>query len=305
MHTTIWQQWQKYSIGLLNHAFFHPLVPFAWQRLCTDSLAQNPLLLTPGITETTLKLNGVSARCFSPPNPSLDSLMVFFHGGGFTTGSSRSHRPLCQQLAKACGIRVYSIDYRLAPEHPFPAALDDCEAATHALMPQSDPNQAHVILAGDSAGGNLALATAKRLQKQSYQPSALLLLSPWADPTDAQLPWVFDPIINPLWGWVSAQAYRGDTSIHNPELAPLYADLHGLPPTLLQAGKEEFLLPQIQRLANALQNADVPLTFTVYDGLWHSGQIAANLNHNAARAIAQCGTFVANILATNVPVSHS
>ncbi|WP_051940954.1 alpha/beta hydrolase [Stenoxybacter acetivorans] len=291
----LWQQCCKYSVGLTNHHIYHPAIPLLWQRTVADSVGHIPFLLPDGVSETEYSFAGRDVCCFNADNSQNDGVIAFFHGGGFTTGSITSHRPMCRHLAKVSQMPIYSVDYRLAPEHPFPAALDDVEAVVLSLLQTLNIDAGKLILAGDSAGGNLALAAAKRLQIQQKQPAALILLSPWVEPMDTRLTWRFDPVINPLWGIMSAQAYRGEAEDRNPEFAPIYADLAGLPPILLQVGREEILLPQIERLANKLQEANVPLTFEIYDYLWHSGQMSASINPVATEAVKSCGEFVQNI----------
>lgn len=296
MLSTLLRQWRKYSVGLTTHALFNPYTPLSWQRLASNSLGQWPLLQASQVHEEWLQLAGRPVCRFTPPQTRSDAAMVFFHGGGFTAGSIHSHRPMCAHLAQACQVAVYSVDYRLAPEHPYPAARNDCLAATDALLARLNLPPGRLLVAGDSAGGNLALNVALDLCRRGQTPAGLLLLSPWCDPADTQLPWRFDPVINPFWGMASARAYRGDTPPQDPGLAPLYADLHGLPPVLLQAGREEILLPQIERLAQRLHAAGVPLSFQVYDRLWHSGQMMANFSRSAAEAVRQCGIFAAQRL---------
>lgn len=292
----LFRQWRKYSVGIGTHMLFNPYTPLSWQRLASNAVGQAPLLQVAGIREDWQMPAGRPVCRFSTANSRSDAAVVFFHGGGFTAGSIHSHRPMCGHLARATGLPVYSVDYRLAPEHPYPAAPDDCEAAALALMAATGLPASRWIIAGDSAGGNLALVTALRLQRQGRKVAALLLLSPWCDPADTDLPWRFDPVINPFWGMASARAYRGDAPAQTPDLAPLYADLRGLPPVLLQAGREEILLPQIEKLAAALRRDDVDTTFQVYDRLWHSGQMMAAFSRSAAEAVRQCGVFAAQHL---------
>ncbi|MCP2039673.1 acetyl esterase/lipase [Neisseria sp. HSC-16F19] len=288
----LFRLWRKYSVGIGTHVLFNPYTPLSWQRLASNSVGQWPLLQVQGINEDWLIAAGRPVCRFSTAESRSDAAMVFFHGGGFTAGSIHSHRPMCGHLARATGLPVYSVDYRLAPEHPYPAAPDDCERAALALMEHTGLPAARWVVAGDSAGGNLALVTALRLKRQDRQAAALMLLSPWCDPASTDLPWRFDPVINPFWGMASARAYRGNTPAQEPGLAPLYDDLRGLPPVLLQAGREEILFPQIEALADALRLADVNTTFQVYERLWHSGQMMAAFSRSAAEAVRQCGVFV-------------
>ncbi len=296
----IWRQWRKYHIGMTSHMLFNPFTPLLMQRALINSFGHMPWLAA-DVAEHNLQLGARPARRFGSPATD-GAAVVFFHGGGFTTGSLTSHRPLCSHLAKVCGIPVYSIDYRLAPEHPYPAAADDCEAATLALLQQPGIAADKLILAGDSAGGNLALVTALRLHRHNIRPAALVLMSPWSDPVDTELPWRFDPILNPYWGMASARAYRGDSNGNSSDFAPINADLADLaclPPVLLQADDDEILLPQLERLAERLRAAGVNLTYQVYRDLWHAGQIVAAIHPPAAAALAECGRYVQEVLAAS------
>lgn len=293
----IWRQWRKYSIGTTSHMLFNPFTPLLVQRLLLNGFGHMPWLSADKVHQHVLTLGGPPACRFSSQHERTDAAMVFFHGGGFTVGSTTSHRPLCGHLAQAGGIPVYSIDYRLAPEHPYPAAADDCEAATLALLQQHSIAANKLILAGDSAGGNLALVTALRLRGHNIRPAALVLMSPWSDPLDTGLPWRFDPILNPYWGIASARAYRGNGNGDDRDFAPIRADFTGLPPVLLQADGDELLLPQLERLAERLRAAGVELTYQVYRDLWHGGQIMAAVNPSATAAVTECGRYVQSILA--------
>lgn len=297
----LFRQWRKYSVGISTHLLFNPCIPLSWQRLASNAIGQWPMLQAAGVREEWLELARRPVCRFSTVHSRTDAAIVFFHGGGFTAGSIYSHRPMCGHLARATRLPVYSVDYRLAPEHPYPAAPDDCAAATLALLAHTGLSADRWVMAGDSAGGNLALVTALRLRPRGNLPGALLLLSPWCDPAATDLPWRFDPIVNPFWGMASARAYQGDAPSQAPGLAPLYADLSGLPPVLLQAGQEEILYPQIQELAAALQRADVDTTFQTYERLWHSGQMMAGFGRSAAEAVRQCGVFVDRCLPEQTP----
>lgn len=293
MLPSLWRQWRKYSIGLTSHMLFQPFTPIFIQRSLIDGFGYMPWLMAPGIHEDELTLAGRRARRFSNSQSQSNAAVLFFHGGGFTTGSLTSHRPLCSHLAQATGLTVYSIDYRLAPEHTYPAAANDAEAATLALIHEHGWAADKLILAGDSAGGNLALTIAIRLRAHHQLPAALILMSPWADPADTSMPYRFDPIINPLWGMASARAYQGqNTATHDHGYAPIHANLNGLPPVLMQYDDAELLLPQIERLIERLQQAGVAVTSQRYHDLWHGGQLLASIHRPAALAMAACGDFV-------------
>ena len=159
----IWRQWRKYHIGMTSHMLFNPFTPLLMQRALINSFGHMPWLAA-DVAEHNLQLGARPARRFGSPAAD-GAAVVFFHGGGFTTGSLTSHRPLCSHLAKVCGIPVYSIDYRLAPEHPYPAAADDCEAATLALLQQPGIAADKLILAGQQICTVLGRPTGSRVAK--------------------------------------------------------------------------------------------------------------------------------------------
>jgi len=220
--------------------------------------------------------------------------VLYLHGGGYTTGSPATHRALTGHLALRCDARVFAADYRLAPEHPFPAALDDAVAAFRGLLGAGVP-AGRVAIAGDSAGGGLAVATALRLRELGEpMPHALVLFSPWADLTLDQLspappgevmltlPWVIE----------CAQAYAAGADPRHPLMSPVAADLRGLPPTLIQVGTDELLLPDSRRLHARLQAAGVASRLQEFPQRWHVFQANAGVLADADRALEAVGRFL-------------
>src|SRR5439155_13304557 len=143
------------------------------------------------------------------------------HGGGYTVGSPRLYRALAAYLSRSSGAVVYSLDYRLAPEHPYPAALDDAVAAFRALVSEHGFAPARIAIVGDSAGGGLAVAAARVLTDSGLRPAALGLLSPWTDPADEAFTVRRDRVTNARWGKQSATAYRGSAGPTDPAFAPM------------------------------------------------------------------------------------
>ena len=219
-------------------------------------------------------------------------------------GSPATHRALTSRLARVTGLPVFSADYRLAPEHPFPAALDDAVAAYRALRADGP-----VILIGDSAGGGLALATALALRDAGDPaPAALALFSPWVDLAQPSPPPPAPPGEAMLsWDWTGACArhYVGpdvpEAPFAQPLLSPLRADLHGLPPVLIQAGTDELLHPQALALHEALQAAGVDVRCEITARRWHVFQLHANALPSANAAIDRVARFVLGPLAAATP----
>jgi acetyl esterase/lipase len=260
---------------------------------------------TRGVGVTAGTVGGVpgewSRRSGAPARP---GSILYLHGGAYCVGSPATHRALTSRLARVTGLPVFSADYRLAPEHPFPAALDDAVAAYRALRADGP-----VILIGDSAGGGLALATALALRDAGDPaPAALALFSPWVDLAQPSPPPPAPPGEAMLsWDWTGACArhYVGpdvpEAPFAQPLLSPLRADLHGLPPVLIQAGTDELLHPQALALHEALQAAGVDVRCEITARRWHVFQLHANALPSANAAIDRVARFVLGPLAAATP----
>lgn len=219
--------------------------------------------------------------------------ILYLHGGAYTAGSPATHRSLAAHLAAAAESAVYVLDYRLAPEHRCPAAVDDAEAAYLELVSEHGFDVAGTAVAGDSAGGGLAAATIRRLiDRHGITPPALGLLSPWTDPGARDLPTVDDVVINTGWLYSSADAYLGDGGPTDPDYAPMHADPTGFPPTLIQVGTQEMFHPQVCRYAEKLRTAGVDVTLVEQPELWHVAALQASLVPEAAAAITDFGVFL-------------
>ena len=211
--------------------------------------------------------------------------LLYLHGGAYCIGSPATHRALTTRLARGLGLPVFALDYRLAPEHPYPAGLEDAQAAYRALRELHGP----VIVAGDSAGGGLALATALALRDAGEAlPAALLLFSPWADmrpgATPGQVP-RGEAMLSRAWAEACATHYLGaQTPAGHPWCSPLSADLRGLPPTLIQAGTDELLHDQALALHAALEAAGVQTRCEIWARRWHVFQLQAGLLRGSADA---------------------
>jgi acetyl esterase/lipase len=221
--------------------------------------------------------------------------ILYLHGGGYCVGSPRTHAALTGHLAARTRARVYAPDYRLAPEHPCPAAIDDAVAAYRGWLAEgTDPRR--LVIAGDSAGGGLALAAALRLRDEGLPlPRALVLFSPWVDLALAQ----FDDacrgeiMLTRRWVEQCARAYLGSRPGTDPAASPLHADLRGLPRTLIQVGTDEVLLPDSRRLRERLADSRVAVTLEEYPRRWHVFQSSAGVLRDADRALDSVARFVA------------
>ena len=229
------------------------------------------------------------------PAKTATGVVLYLHGGGFVLGGANTHRALVSHWAQQAHMAVVAIDYRLAPEHPFPAARDDALRAYQALL-DSGHSSHQIVIAGDSAGGNLCLITGLRLREVGLpQPAAYVCFSPVTDFTGTQLhaPLAGDPMIHPAWlaqalaSYVPAGLARDD-----PALSPVFADCRGLAPILIQVGEDEVLLNDSVRMAQQAQAAGVDVVLQRYPDLWHVFQAQAGVLRAADRALADVAAFV-------------
>lgn len=229
-------------------------------------------------------------------NDKAGAAILYLHGGGYCLGSPISHRSVTTYLARAANLPVFAADYRLAPEHPFPAAIEDAVAAYRALAARGP-----VAIAGDSAGGGLALATAFELrQRQMAAPAALALMSPWLDLTLSALPdkpAAGEAMLTAAWLAACARHYLAGGNAASPLASPLFGDLRGLPPTLIQAGGDELLCNEAVQLHEAMLKAGVDVRCEIVPGRWHAFQVHAGLLPSANAALKRAGHFIARSVA--------
>lgn len=225
-------------------------------------------------------------------------VILYLHGGAYVFGSAGTHRELAGRLARLSGRAVFLPEYRLAPEHPFPAAHEDARLAYRRLLELGHrPDEITVV--GDSAGGGLTLSLALGLRDAGEPlPAKLVLLSPWtdlvpADSYDADLV-RRDPMIDTEFGKAAARSYYRDHDPKHPLISPLYADLAGLPPMLIHVGSEEVLLPDSQRFAERAAAAGVVVDLQVWQDLWHVWHLFGSVLPDARRAHADIVRFILN-----------
>lgn len=225
--------------------------------------------------------------------------VLYCHGGGYTCGQLGYARILASKLALCTGFDVLSFEYRLAPEHPYPAAVQDALAMWDYMM-YMGYGARDVIVAGDSAGGNLALELCLKLKAQGRaQPRGLVLFSPWTDMTASGKSYRIcrdlDPMLTLAYVKAVRAAYAGEEAHwEDPGLSPLFADLRGLPPTLIQVGTNEILRSDSERLAEAIQKAGGYALLEVYEECWHVFQQMPI--HRAEEAMVSAGRFVQRLL---------
>lgn len=225
--------------------------------------------------------------------------ILYVHGGGHVACSPATHRALTAALAVESGASVYSLDYRLAPEHPFPAAVDDCVAAYRALLAADSNASKRIIFAGDSSGGGLVMATLLTVKQLGLPlPAAGVLFSPWVDLTFSseslhrnESTCYLVPASFPVY----RHAYLGERDPREPLASPLFGDLRGLPPLLIQVGGAEMLRDEAEALARAAEAVGVRVTLDVQPGLFHAYQTAVALLPEARQAVARAAAFIRTV----------
>ncbi len=253
-----------------------------------------PMPLPRGIHRSGIVTDGIRGEWLAPRRPG-KGVVLYLHGGAYCFGSCATHRELAARLAKTTGMKTLLIDYRLAPEHPFPAAQDDALAAWNYLLEAGHAPE-DIVVAGDSAGGNLALSLALRLRDEGRAvPAALVLLSPWTDLTINEETEVKlahrDPMVSKGFGIEAASAYLAGRDASHPHLSPVFADMTGMPPMLIHVGTEEILLEDAQRLAEKAAQAGVEVELKVWDGMWHVFHLFGAVLSHARRAHREIGRF--------------
>lgn len=271
--------------------------PIAQQRE-RQAASTRRMPMPKGVRVEPAPVGEVPAAWFTP-TPVRPGALLYLHGGAYCLGSVASYRAFVAHLAQATRLRTLAIDYRLAPEHPFPAALEDAMAAYRWLLTQGYA-PGTLVLAGDSAGGGLTVATLLALREAGLPlPAGAVAFSPWFDLTlggeSVRIRAAQDPMLDAEGLRRCARAYAGDTPLTHPLLSPLFADLRGLPPLLLQVGTAEILLDDTLRLAEAARAAGVAVTVQVWDELFHVFQLLTFLPESR-EALLRVAAFVEAVL---------
>jgi epsilon-lactone hydrolase len=253
--------------------------------------------VAPDVTLSAVDINGIPGEWSTVPGSDRSRVLLFFHGGGYCSGSIISHRRMVSEAGRAGGVRTLAIGYRLAPENPFPAAFDDAVTAWHFLRRQGIAAK-HIAIGGDSAGGGLSLAVALRLRDvEDDLPACLWLVSPWTDLTISGSTLItkdaVDPLIHSGYLRELADAYLGsDVDRKDPRVSPLFANLTGMPPMLIQVGSAETLLADAARLAAAAGEADVPVTLEIWPHMIHAWHLWNARLEPARQALSSAGSFM-------------
>jgi len=300
----------------------------------------NRVILPRGVKMHKVDAGGVPAEWITPAD-AVDGVLLYIHGGAWTLGWNPLHRWLVGNLARATGLRALALDYRLAPQYPFPAALEDCLAAYRWLL-AGGARPEKIVIGGDSAGGNLTLTTILALRdsgdplpaagvclspvtdlageaennpqitpspttRDEYEITQIEQMSPMTERAGSDRPPVSDedPGLPVEWAQQQLRYYLGDTDPHLPLVSPFYADLHGLPPLLIQVGGAEYLRKDAERFAPRARAAGVDVTLQVWPEMWHVWQILVGLMPESNQAVQAIRTFVRGVLDGNLAPAGS
>jgi epsilon-lactone hydrolase len=295
------------GVRLIGRRCLNPALPWPVQRTRLDQFLRFPLMprgttvteqMLGGVPATVVSAGPVPAGAVSAGTGGARRTVIHFHGGGYCVGSAREALSWAGHLSAAARCLVVLPEYRLAPEHPHPAALEDARAVVAALAAEAGPGS--IVLSGDSAGGGLALALALSMRDEGQAlPAGAILLSPWldlgrdrrADPDLVRR----DVLLDPGWLDACARAYAAPAAWADAAVSPLRAGHAGLPPLLIQAATAELLAPDAGLLAVSAAAAGVDVTYTRWPGLWHDFALQPGLLAAADSAVAQAAWFTARV----------
>ena len=254
-----------------------------------------------GVQVDQCEVNGLKAEWLVPKQAPERKLLLYLHGGAYIMGACVTHRQFVSHLARATGVRTLLPEYRLAPEHPYPAAVDDAVGLYRALLADGYAAE-DIVVAGDSAGGGLTMATLLSLRDAGDPlPAAACLLSPWLDlegtgetmDTNARR----DPWFKPEDMRSVASYYCEEHKLRNPLVSPVYGDLSGLPPICIQVGGDEILLSDSTRVAEKIKKAGGEVAIEIWPGMWHVFQMFVCLMPESRAATAKLGAYIRKALA--------
>ena len=244
-----------------------------------------------------IEINGMAAVWISSPEVDSNKVVLYLHGGGYILGSLNSHKDIAMRIGRAAKARVLLVDYRLAPEDPFPAAVEDAVKSYKWLIENQNIVPNKIVIAGDSAGGGLTLVTLIKLRDDNISlPAAGVCLSPWTDVALTSESLIRNAKVDPflkLYDLVfMADLYVGDNDPKNPYISPLYADLHDLPPILIQVGTAESIEDDSVRFAEKAKKAGVDVKLEVFDDMIHGFQAFSSWAPEGQDAIDKIGVYI-------------
>lgn len=278
---------------------FDARASLAKQRASMDRLGKF-YVMPPKVDIQSVSIGDMYAEWIRPHGAGQDCVILYLHGGGYTMGSCNTHRSLASWISAVSQVPALLIDYRLAPENPYPAALDDTIKAFHYLLDQGIRPE-KIVIGGDSAGGGLAVAGTLFLRdKKEKLPGGIICISPWADLTMSGETMTTcsktDPFITRKTSILHASWYVGE---YDPKLlliSPIFADLSGFPPIFIQVGEYEVLQSDAVRLSKTASQAGVDVTLEIWDGMWHVWHMLVGCMPESRRAIDKIGVFIRKCL---------
>lgn len=276
--------------------FLGPGIKLQKLRKATNILTK--VVILPGnILVEKISAGGVPSEWVYGNNVSQDRIVIYFHGGGYNWGSCNTHRDLAARLSVASNARVLLVDYRLAPENPFPAAVEDAMSTYCWLLDDQGIDANNIVIAGDSAGGGLTLAAAVSIRDKNLPlPAALVCLSPWADLEMSSDTMTNNAGVDPMLTrkalvfW--AKNYIDNDQATNPLISPVHANLNDLPPLLIQAGENEVLLGDAILIDKNAKSAGVDVTLDIWPDMFHVWQAMSRLVPEGQEAINKLGLFI-------------
>lgn len=281
---------------MLIRRMFQEQMSIEEYRALIDTNSRFPSPMPKGVDVERFDVNGLDAAWISPIDADAGKVILHFHGGGYVIGGIKAHLMMCISMAKSLNIKMLLPDYRVAPEHPFPAALEDGLKIYGWLLEQGY-KAGDIIFSGDSAGGGLALAATLSLRdKAEPLPAAVICISPWVDLTLSGKSHITnadsDVVLrtDDLREWASV--YTDESNWKNPLVSPLYADFHGFPPLFIQVNDDEILLDDARRLAEKAQADGVDVTLKIWKGLWHVWHAVGNMIPESKKTYEEIGQFV-------------
>jgi monoterpene epsilon-lactone hydrolase len=276
-------------------------VPVETARKHLETVARTLLVRATGVRVEQSQMAGIDVDWLRPKGAREDKILFYLHGGAYVLGSRRTHRQLASHMAKEAGVTAVLPEYRLAPEHPFPAAIDDAVAVYRALL-ESGLKPENIVISGDSAGGGLSVATLLALRHAGDPlPVAAVLLSPFLDVTasgeSATTRADQDPWFNVSDMAVVASYYCSDEAKwRDPLISPVFANVSGLPPMLIQVGDDEILLNDSTRLAEKLEAAGIDVEIEIWPNMWHVFQMFIGKMPESKKAVEKMGSYIKSAL---------
>jgi monoterpene epsilon-lactone hydrolase len=259
-----------------------------------------PVILPKGLEWSAETIDGLNCEWITPPGASSDTVLLYLHGGGGVLGLYNSSRRIIGHIAAASHLPAFMPDYRLAPEYPFPAALEDCLKAYSLLLKKGiDPKK--IVILGDSMGGYLTISTLLRLRDSGLPlPAAAMCISPVTDPTSSgetmKTNAKRDALLSPQFMWTVMAHYVQKYDLTDPYLSPLTADLSSLPPMLIQAGEGEILLDDAKRFSERARAAGVDVNLEVWPEMWHDWHVCVPDLDEANEAIKKIAEFIRKVI---------